>query len=64
MENEMTWENDKVQFARLITELELAGAFTDKVLTELCEEMTLNNESIFELLDRAHTVFDNAKAQL
>lgn len=58
------WMDNKVQFARLLCELEVAGAFTPNVFKTLCEEMDLTKENICELLDRAQAVFSNSKKKL
>lgn len=57
------WEDDELQFARLIAEAELSGAFTRAVVHELQEEMDLTEAEIHELLTRAQRSWDTAKAR-
>ncbi len=47
------WTNSTVQFARLITEMEAAGAFTDEVMESLAASMNLKLKEIVELKGRA-----------
>lgn len=51
------WENDEVQFARLLCELVAA----DYNVTDAAKSMDLDVKDINELLDRAHEVFEKAK---
>ena len=55
------WKNNKIQFARLIAELEAAGAFTGEICAELCQEMDLTMDDLDELVDRAQLEWDKAK---
>ena len=55
------WNNNLVQFARLLCEIEQAGGITDSVMQTLQTEMDLHEADICELLERAQTVWDNAK---
>jgi hypothetical protein len=54
-ENDDVWNNDLIQFARLLCEV----AATDIKLDEIAEEMDLSVEQINELFDRAHKVWRN-----
>ena len=56
------WLDDKIQFPRLICELDMAGAITPKVMDALCESMDLNEGNIVELFDRATKKWDEVKA--
>ena len=47
------WTNDTVQFARLIAEMEAAGAFTDDLLADLATSMDLRPSDVLDLKDRA-----------
>ncbi|MEV0297132.1 hypothetical protein [Nocardia sp. NPDC050710] len=47
------WTNNTVQFARLIAELEAAGAFTDEVMTSLAASMDLRAKNVRELKNQA-----------
>lgn len=57
------WQNNQLQFARLISELEQAGAFTSQIVDTLCLEMDLEPQNIFEIVERACQEFDDHKAQ-
>jgi hypothetical protein len=56
------WQDDKLQFARLIAELEAAGAFTASVMDDLCSSMNLSNIEISDVVDRAQKFWEEAKA--
>lgn len=58
------WRCNEVQFARLLCELEAAGAFTRSVVETLEESMDLNKRDIFEILTRADDVFEDIKKQM
>ena len=55
------WGDDFTQFARLISEAEVAGAFTVPVLEELSEEMDLDISDIMEIVTRAQRSWDLIK---
>lgn len=57
------WENNSIQFPRLIAELEAAGAIHSGVIDALCESMDLAPNNIAELIDRAQAEWDNIKAK-
>ena len=57
------WNNNLVQIARLLCEIEQAGGITDTVMQTLQTEMDLHEADICELLERAQTVWDNAKKE-
>ena len=59
----VTWNNNAIQFPRLIAELEAAGAFTDEVYKTLSESMGLEYARISELVDRAQFQWENAKSK-
>lgn len=56
------WGDNHVQFARLIAELEAAGAITYDVTHAVCESMDLKVGEVMYLLDRAQSTWDKAKA--
>ncbi|MCK9433697.1 MAG: hypothetical protein M0R32_02475 [Candidatus Cloacimonetes bacterium] len=59
------WKNDRIQFARLIAELEMAGAFTRKnLMQDLCESMDLTEKEVLEIVERASNRFDEIKGAL
>ena len=53
------WENDAVQFPRLIAEAEAAGAFTDDVLSDMADSMDLEVAQVVELVSRAQERWDD-----
>jgi hypothetical protein len=56
------WENDSIQFPRLIAELEAAGGLQyDKLLGELSESMDLTVNEISEIVDRAQKAWETIK---
>jgi hypothetical protein len=57
------WENDNVQFMRLICEINAIG-LTDGQLEQLEVAMDLDREFIFELFDRAEIAWCNQKQKL
>lgn len=58
------WENDLVQFSRLVAELEANGFFTSAVLEGLCNSMDLSANDIGSLVSRAQKRYDAIKAKL
>jgi len=58
------WEDDELQFARLLQELDGAGAFTPRVMKYLRESMDLENSDIMEIVDRATARYDRAVAEI
>ena len=58
------WENNAIQFPRLIAELETTGAFKPSVVKALCDEMDLTKDELFELIERAQSEWDSMKAKL
>lgn len=58
------WEDDLVQFARLIAECEAAGVFNTENATELAESMDLTTAQLFDLVTRAEDRFDKMKEEL
>jgi hypothetical protein len=56
------WENDTIQFPRLIAEIDAIG-LTDGQIEGLCESMDLEREELFSLLARAQHNWENIKAQ-
>lgn len=56
MKNPPLWEDDKVQFARLIAELEAAGVFElddSDTMRFLRESMDLETHEIMDIVERA-----------
>jgi len=56
-----SWENNYVQFARLLCEINANVDISKHDLSDLCDSMDLDVKEINELFDRAHIVFENAK---
>ena len=57
----MLWNNDEVQFARLICEIRAAEELLN--WSEIRDSMDLKDEELQELFDRAEVVFEAAKAE-
>ena len=55
------WEVDGLQFARLIAETEVAGAFTADAIDDMADAMDLESGEICELIERAQAVWDKIK---
>ena len=52
--NDHFWDEDSVQFARLIAELSVTGVFQDcKIMELVCASMDLTKEEIQEIVNRA-----------
>ena len=59
------WDDNGIQFPRLIAELEANGTFEDKKLMEfLRESMDLSDDDILEIVERAVNEFDRIKGNL
>ena len=60
------WENNELQFARLLSELRACGHMTvDPTLNaDLCHSMDLEPELIDELFDRAETLWEKLKEEM
>jgi hypothetical protein len=56
------WENDLVQFARLLCEIVATQENLDA--EALCESMDLSLDEVDELFERAHQVWEQAKEDL
>lgn len=54
-----TWEDNGIQFPRLIAELEAAAAFTPEVLDALASSMDLEPSEVHELIERAVSSWDH-----
>ncbi len=54
------WDNDHLQFARLLAEIQMTGPFI--ISDELKESMDLEENQIQEIFDRAQDAFDEWKA--
>ena len=59
------WEDNSIQFPRLIAEAEAAGLWCDKVGGQLmAESMDLEVKEVFEIIERAQTVGDKIVADI
>lgn len=58
------WDNDQLQFARLLCELEAVGVFTPEVMSVLRDSMDLTDEQIAEIQERANICFEQAKREM
>lgn len=56
------WDDNEVQFARLLCEL--VANVDDLHFEEVCESMDLEPEQLQELFDRANEVWEEAKNEL
>jgi hypothetical protein len=56
-----SWDNNLIQFARLISEAESAGAFTPEVLEQMSQDMDLDISDICVVIDNAQKLFDDIK---
>jgi hypothetical protein len=61
---ESLWNNDKVQFARLINEMDLLGKFDEETIKELTDVTDLSFSEILDLIERAKNVYDETLEQL
>ena len=57
------WDNDNVQFTRLLAEVFMAGV-TPQQLNDLSASMDLSKAEILEIFCRAQAAFDKLKAKL
>lgn len=57
----LRWDNDTVQFARLLSEIAATQDLPDLAL--LLESMDLTLNQVEELFERAHQVWENAKVE-
>ena len=56
------WDNNELQFARLLSELAAAG-ITEEKLQDCAVSMDLPRHRVTEILIRAELVFENSKPQ-
>lgn len=57
------WEDDLVQFARLLCEITATTALDYGGWVDLLKSMDLETEELAELFERAHMVFERTKAE-
>ena len=58
------WEDDKIQFARLINELDLLDVFNLNTLISLACAMDLSQTEVLDLIERAKNFYDKTLEQL
>lgn len=58
------WDNDLVQFARLLCEINAEVDISSGELRRLAESMDLDPDEVRELFDRADVVWEDAKRNL
>ena len=61
--NDTVWNDDSIQFPRLLAEVYAIVMFTDDQLDELSESMDLPRERLYELFERAETKWEAIKAE-
>ena len=66
MKKKPLWERDRLQFARLLAEMQatIMDRFTEEMWEELRESMDLSQEGIDTLLERAQSRWDRAKQRI
>lgn len=58
------WNNDNIQFCRLIAELDNIWAFDVLTIQKLSKSMDLDQKDIYDIINRAIEKFDKIKAKL
>ena len=59
----VNWRDNSIQFPRLISELQAAGALDDRdMMDALCLSMDLTEEQVFEIVGRADKQWEAIKA--
>ena len=56
------WNHNELQFCRLLSEIAAVG-LTNEQMKGLCESMDLQEQDIYELLDRAQNSFEQFKEE-
>ena len=59
-----TWNDDAIQFPRLLAEIRANVEFTPEQMRSLCDSMDLEVQQIEELLERADLAFEKIKGNL
>jgi len=62
MKENPRWLSNRIQFPRLLAEIDMAG-LTDKQYELLKDSMDLNRTEINELFDRAHVEWEKIKKE-
>lgn len=58
------WEDNSIQFPRLIAEIEMAGGFNKEIINDLCNSMDLTEDEVFSIVDRACAEWDKIKEKI
>lgn len=58
------WENNDIQFPRLLNELNATGFMTAEIEKQLLDEMDITREELDQLFERARQVWDEINSQL
>lgn len=54
------WDNNLIQFARVIEEAQAAGAFTKEIQDDMCLSMDLEPEELHDLMERARKIWEES----
>jgi len=58
------WNNDLIQFARMLTEIQANISFSNEEWEDLKESTDLTGDEIEQVFARAERVFDKAKGEI
>lgn len=58
------WDNDEIQFVRLLAEMNACVSFDPGSMHRLTESMDLTEDEIYQILERTETRFEAIKQQL
>lgn len=61
-DSNINWNNNAIQFPRLIAELESAGIFSIENVEKVAEEMDLDVSEVYSLVSRAQAEWDEIKS--
>ena len=63
-EDSRLWNDNSIQFPRLISEIFASVALSDQDVKQLKDSMDISHSELFELFERAQSEFDNIKYKL
>lgn len=58
------WNDNSIQFPRLLAEIMSTVNFSKRQMADLCESMDLTEDDIYELLERADVIWQDAKTKV
>lgn len=58
----VNWRDNRIQFPRLIAELQAVGGFSAEIMHALSEEMALPQSAVAELIERAEKEWQQIKS--